>query len=405
MSLAAGGTTPLAVTARLTRSGYEVSFKGQASVARVRELARIAGLPGAGALNSLAGEAISMDLSAAGPWMAVPSIPFSGPLPAAGALALAAPTGSAPGPAGSDELEGSVTLRNASWKAGFLANPVEIAQATLHLGQGGLIWDPVVFSYGPVKGTATLSVPAHCDAPCLPGFQVRFGQLDAGVLQSALLGAHEPGTLLSTLIDRLRSADKSTPPWPAMQGTVKADSFILGPVTLTAATAAVSIDSTGATITALDAGLLGGQVHGAGTLSFDQGKPAYTFSGAAEKLNPAQVSQLAGLEGSGSGIKADGKIELSGFSGKDLPAVAKGEFHFEWERGRLGAVGSSPAVPAALARFDRWSGDAEVGNGVISMKDTEVQQGARTEPVDARITLGGIPKATFTIPKSALSQR
>jgi len=400
MSLAAGGTAPLAVTARLTRSGYAVSLKGQADVARARELARIAGLPEAGALNSLAGEAISMDLSAAGPWMAAPSIPFAGPLPVAGASALADPAGSAFGRVGGDELEGTVTLRNANWKAGFLANPVEIAQATLHLGQGGLIWDPVVFSYGPVKGTATLSVPAHCEAPCLPGFQVRFGPLDAGVLQSALLGAREPGTLLSTLIDRLRSADKSTPPWPAMQGTVRADSFILGPVTLTAATAAVSIDSTGATITSIDAGLLGGQMHGAGTLSFDQGKPAYTFSGVAEKLNPAQVGRLVGLEGSGNGIKADGKIELSGFSGKDLPAVAKGEFHFEWERGRLGAAGSATAVPAVLARFDRWSGDAEVGNGVISVKDAEVQQGARREAVDAKITLGAVPKVIFAAPKA-----
>jgi len=35
------------------------------------------------------------------------------------------------------------------------ANYVEIAKATLHLDNGEVRWDPVDFSYGPVKGTAT----------------------------------------------------------------------------------------------------------------------------------------------------------------------------------------------------------------------------------------------------------
>jgi len=64
-----------------------------------------------------------------------------------------------------------VILHNANWKADYLANYVEIAKATLHLDNGEVRWDPVDFSYGPVKGTASLTLPANCDpaSPACPG--------------------------------------------------------------------------------------------------------------------------------------------------------------------------------------------------------------------------------------------
>jgi len=400
MSVPAGGTAPLAITARLSRAGYVVTVKGQASVARARELAKAAGLPGAalagpGPLDALAGDPVVIDVGASGPWMVSPIVSF-GAVPAAAGGALASTVAAA---SAGDQFNGTITLHNANWKAGFLANPVEISQATLHLGPGKLLWDPVAFTYGPVKGTASVTVPVHCDgaAACQPRFQIDFGQLDAGALRSALLGAQEQGTLLSTLIDRFRSSDQSAPAWPLLQGVVKADSFVLGPVTLGGVTAHVSIDANGAEITSLDAVLLGGQAHGAGTISFDQGKPAYAFAGKAEKLNPAQVGRLVGLQATGRSFDAEGKIDLSGFSGKDLPAVAQGEFHFEWQRGTLAAASG----PAALARFDRWSGDAAVAGGIITLKGTEVQQGSRKQAMDAKITLGAAPKVIFTAVKEA----
>ena len=48
-------------------------------------------------------------------------------------------------------------LHNANWRADYLANHVEIAEATLQLGGDSLVWDPILFSYGPVKGTASIS--------------------------------------------------------------------------------------------------------------------------------------------------------------------------------------------------------------------------------------------------------
>jgi hypothetical protein len=296
-----------------------------------------------------------------------------------------------------DSLAGTVTLRNANWKADYLANHVEISEATLHVnlvaGIGDTRLDPVEFSYGPLKGTARLQVPGRCDTPetCPTQFQIQFGDLDAATVQTAILGAHEKGTMLSDLISRLRPS--AAPLWPRLQGTVKASSIVLGPVTLKDATAELRFQPTGAEIASLDATLLGGKMHGTGTLAAGD-KPAYTLEGNFEKLNPVSVGQLLGETWRGGTFDANGKIELSGYTGDDLAGSAKGTLRFEW---RHGAVGGT--APPALARFDRWTGDAAISDGQISLGQNEVAQGSRKHTVDARVPLTDPPKVSFPAPK------
>jgi hypothetical protein len=405
VAIPAGGAGPLTVTARLALSGYQITVRGQASIARARELARISGMAGAAALDAVAGEPLSVNLSAQGPWLPAERIPFSQVSP--GGVLAGAGGSLASSVAAGDSLRGDVTLHNANWKADFLANHVEISQATLHLGDGDMRWDPVIFSYGPVKGTASLSVPAVCDPPqpCSPTFQVQFGDLDASTLQAAVLGARAPGTLISTLIARLHPS--SAPAWPSIGGTVKANSLILGPVTLSDATATLNIQQNGAEITGLDANLLGGTVHGAGTLRTPgpgRDRPAYTLEGHFEKLSPAAVGQLLGLRCSGGALNGDGKIDLSGFTDKDLAASVKGALHFEWRHGAIGAQGAqshAAPVPPALVRFDRWTADTGIANGAVTLKQNEVQQGASRRAVEATVTLGDPPRVIFGSPKEA----
>jgi hypothetical protein len=420
VAIPAGGTSPLAVTARLALSGYQLTVHGQASVARTRELAHMAGIADAAVLDSLAGGPVTVDLTAAGPWLPTENAPFSKSLPVAVAPDTAKlPVGSRLGvetaaPPLTDSLSGTLTVHNANWKADYLANHVEIAQAILHLGKGELRWDPVAFSYGPVKGTASLSLPAHCEAAetCLPRFQLEFGNLEASALQAAILGAHEPSTLLSTLIARFRPASSSNlPVWPPLEGTVKVDSLILGPVTLTEATATMRILRSGVQITDLDADLLGGHVHGGGTLSTasDEARPSYTLEGHFEKLSPAAVGQLLGLKWSGGAFQADGKIDLAGFTDNELAASAKGTLHFDWRHGVAAAQDSASstavAVPAALARFDSWTADADIANGTVTLKQNEVQQGPRKRAVEGTLTFGDPPKVSFAAPKETQARR
>lgn len=417
MTVPVGGTTPLTVTARLARSGYRLTVRGQASMQRSRELAHISGLPGASALDAFAGDPVSVDLEAAGPWLPAPTAPFATSsttvLPAEGGVAesKAAPAAAASVNPASDSLTGTVTLHNANWKADFLANHLEISEATLHLGQGELLWDPVVFSYGPVKGTGSLSLPVECEPgqKCPPTFTVQFGDLNAGVLQAAILGAHEPGTLLSTLIARLRPSDAAAA-WPPLEGSVKAESLVLGPVTLHGAIATLRILPSGAEIRDLDADLLGGHLHGGGTLTTaaNQGKPGYTLEGRFDKLSAASVGQLLGASWSGSNFNAEGRIELSGFTDMDLATSAKGTLHFDWQHGSIKSVSGSAAsavIPAALAHFDRWTADADVANGAITLKENQAQQGSRKSGIEGSLTFGTPARVSFATAKGKKEQR
>jgi len=415
MTVPAGGAGPLTIAVRMGASGYQVGVRGQASVARGRELAHMAGLPDLSALDGLAGDPMTLDLEATGPWLPTPDVPFAKSAATqiqaaegkAGTAPVASGSAGSTKNAGTDSWTGAVTLRNANWKADYLANRVQIAEATLHVEQGQFRFDPVVFSYGPVKGTASLSLPVGCDAgpTCRPAFAVQFGDLNAGVLQAAFLGAHEPGTLLSTLIAKLRPTDNA-PTWPAVEGSVKAESLVLGPVTLHGATATLRILPTGAEITGLDADLLGGHVHGGGTLTTgaEQGKPGYALDGQFDRLSAAAVGQLLGESWSGKSFDADGKITLSGFTDKDLASSAKGTLHFDWRHGSIRSAAGTAVIPAALARFDHWTADAEVANGTITLKENQVQQGSSKGSIEGALSFGNPPKVSFVTPKDLLAK-
>jgi hypothetical protein len=395
VAIPAGGAVPLTLSTRLALSGYQVTVHGQASIARAREFAHVSGMESASALDTLAGEPLQIDLNAEGPWMA-PRRPL-GQLPTPATSGAPVPV-AAPG----DTLAGTVTLHNSNWKADYLANHVEISQATLHLEPGQLRWDPVAFSYGPLKGTARVNLPSACPAslPCSPRIEVQFGALDASAFQTAVLGAQKPGTVLSTLIDRLRSS--SAPAWPEIDLTFKAESLLLGPVTLRDFQANLRTLQTGAEITGFEAGLLGGKIHGNGAFqlpSSAQGKPAYALEGQFEKLSPPEVGKLLGLRWSGGTFDGNGKLELSGFTGKDLTASAKGALHFDWLHGAAGPQ------PAALARFDRWVADAEIANGSVTLKQNQVHAASHNATVQASVAIADPPKAVFASDKPLKAKR
>ena len=83
--------------------------------------------------------------------------------------------------------------------------------------------------------------------------------------------------------------------------------------------------------------------------------------------------------------------------------------HFDW---RGGAIGNQPSasskagpVPAALGRFDLWTGDAEIAKDAVTIKQSQAQQGARKKAIEATITLDTPPKASFTSTKETPAKR
>ncbi len=437
VAIPAGGKAPLVLNLRLALYGYEAGIHGQASLARARELAQMAGQGAAPLLEDLAGEPLTASLIAEGPWLQGGNIPPIGEPPSTPTVA---PTpGPTPGPVlraslpaspgsrqaagpqlsafdrcikpAADSISGTITVHSVNWRADYLANHVEIAEATLHLGDGALRWDPVAFSYGPIKGTASVTWPVNCavavaqsPAACAVQFQAQFGRLDASEMEAAFLGARRTGTLLSNLIARFQPA--SAPPWPPMEGAINADSLQVGPVMLRQVAATVKIADEGAEIGDLTAGALGGQVKASGTVQWgagDQAAPAYTVTAQLDGLSAAAVGQLLGLRWPGGAIKASGKIDLSGFTGKDLASSAKGTLHFDWRHGavvsqgatRVTASSKAAPLPPALAHFDDWTGDAQIAAGAITLGKNQMVSGARKRAIEGSVTFGKPPKVQF----------
>lgn len=409
--VAAGGTSPLDVDMHFGPEGYQITLRGTMSLSRARELAQTAKIAEAAALNNLSGDPALLNLSAQGPWVDQDAF-----------TAGSQPSLNSSGEPAVDTVEGTVTLRTVNWRPEFLASRVAISEAVLHLDRSGILWEPIEFSYGPVKGTASVAAPANCSAPgaaepnaaanaCVPRFDVRFGALDAAELQSAFLGARHRGTLLDSLIARLRL---STPPaWPQLEGSIEANSLTLGQITIHHASAKAKIEAQSAELSALEGNILGGQLHGNATLGWagDEGnEPSYIVDMRLTGIAAPAAGKLMGVQWTGGPLNLTGKINLSGFRPADLAGSAKGTLHFVWKQGRMamtaGAKEEEPVTPATatppampLAHFDEWSGEVQVGNGEAKLGQNQLLSAGHKRMMDGEVVLTNPPKVRFATVK------
>jgi hypothetical protein len=104
-------------------------------------------------------------------------------------------------------------------------------------------------------------------------------------------------------------------------------------------------------------------------------------------------------------MNADGRVELSGFTAEDLASSAHGMLHFEWKHGSMAAEGEAGEVPTELAHFDRWTADAEIANGAITLKDNALKQGVRKGKVEGALAFGDPAKLTLEAPKVTQAKR
>ena len=402
-TIPAGAPTPLAVSVRLTQSGYKVSIKGAGTSARLHQIAQAAGLKEADALDAIAGDPVTLDLSIAGPWLPAPEILLAESAGVSAGPVMGGPI--VPTQPVPDRLTGTISLHNANWKTDALATAVQIPQAVLHLNGGTRTWDPIAFVYGPLKGTARVVIPVcDPDLECPPTVSLDFPTLDAADLQGSLLGAEKEGTLLSNVFSRLTSS--SDRKWPAFQGMLKAKSFVLGPVTLQNATADLKVGPKRAELTSLDAEMLGGQIHLTGKIE-NGDKPIYSLEGQAEGIEPVEFCRMLELKCAGRPLDATGKVQLAGLSESELGSSAKGTLHFDWTKGAIAdrITEGADSVPATLSRFDDWSADAEIANNSVTLGENSIKSGRRTAAVKASVTFGVPPRVTFGGPKPAAPKK
>jgi len=412
-------TPPQSITVRadLGMQGYQVVLAGGAPAARLRELAFALGAPHLNAVDSLVAGTADLDLTATGPWMAASDVVT--PLPSVSGAAVA---DGAPAIPSADSLAGTVQLHHVEWKAPYLASAVEMPQGLITIsttgavltsdfsfgGRGGSSDDSGKDSQGnAVHGSVQVTASAVCSSnDCQPQVSIRFATLDVGAMQAALLGAPTKKSLLSPLIDRMRSSDR--PKWPALALGVQAESLVLGPVTLRKVSARIKMRERDVVLEQWDAGMLGGTASGTGHFSWADDSPKFAVEGTFTGVDATEAGALVQGNWSGSPLSGSGSVQLSGLTGKDLAASAVGDLRFNWQHGTM--VLNNPGIkPASEAdaeagdetetaeqvRFESWTGALAIKGGRAELGENALVQGKRSIPVTGSIAFGGPVKLSL----------
>jgi AsmA family len=418
----------LIVRLLLTEAGYNATVGGTASIAKLRELAYDFGAPHQEAADRFSAGTADVDLAATGPWIPSSNIAIAvpaTPAPVQPTQTTRASTVAASLPAAADGLAGSLQLHRAEWQAPYLARPVELPQGNIALTASSVTLTSD-FTYGALKGSLTGSLPANippstsagtipCDAStCPPQLQIRLGAVEAKDIQEALLGAPEKRTLLSPLIDKMRSSDH--PKWPPVTVRVQSDSLVLGPATLTKPTLLLKLTDSEIVLQSWEAGILGGSANGTGRCAWDASNLKYTLEGQFTKISPAQLGTLLNSTAatsdadtdsepatagawSGGPLNGSGSLQISGLNSKELAASATGAVHFSWPRGSIPIAATAhddaTASTPAETRFDAWDGTTTLAAGKAQLAANVMHQGKHTSSVTGTLPFGRPPHLTL----------
>jgi hypothetical protein len=365
----------------LNRLGYNAEISGSATPAKLRSLAYAFGIPQQDAADGFAGGTADIDLNVSGLWVP-PSTPEQ---PSASLLVSAAPAAGTDG--FTDSVTGSLQLHHTHWQAPYLARPVDLQQANVYLTAKGIDLGSD-FTFGTLKGALAITAPTPCAAPdCVPDVQLRFTTLDAAAVQTALRGTPQKQSLLSPLMDRMRSNEK--PAWPAAALSLSADTLALGPVALRKPVARLHFDGGKVIVQKLDAALLSGDLHLTGSFETTAGIPQYTVEGAWNQVRPEELGALLSTHLSGGQISGTGSLTLSGADSTALAASAKGQAHFEWRKGAL------PDLTPKSTRFDSWTGIFQISPAGAQLGENELLTGSHRSALSGTIYFLPAPKLTL----------
>ncbi len=404
---------PVAIRLALSPAGYNGSVNGSAESEQLRELAYALGSPHLDALDEFEGGTVNVDLTGAGPWLPTPesSEPRTSPPPVSASTARkAVPSRQAPPNAepGSEALAGTLHVASVVWKPPFLASAVQVSQGALTISGGESLF-AADFTYGGIAGSVSVKARSACNGShCAPQVQLRFGSLDAALVQSALLGAPAQKSLLAPLTAQLaqftqnnQSDAANKTGWPDADVNVQAESLTLGPAILHKPVIDLELNEGQVRLTHWEANLLAGSAQGTGAFSLHKDGPAYSLEGKLTNINASQLGALFSSHWSGGAINASGSIQLSGLTAKQFAASAQGDVTFDWLNG---VVSSTPTAlaktghAAAPSRFDQWSGKLAIKDGKAALAENYLVSGKRKTSATGEIPFEAPAKLVFPSP-------
>jgi uncharacterized protein involved in outer membrane biogenesis len=239
-----------------------------------------------------------------------------------------------------------------------------------------------------IQGSVVVTASTDCKtADCVPVVQLHFDTVDAAQAEAALLGSPQQKSLLSPLIDRMRSTDR--PKWPDAAVIAQADSLTLGPATLQKVTVRMRFKGSEIALQDWEAGLLDGSAKGTGNFSWTGNKPDYSLDGNFTRVNPSALGALLNSPLSGGLLNGSGSVHLIGLSAKELGDSASGQLKFDWTKGTL-------ATASQEVHFDDWSGTVAIQGGMAQVGQNAMLASRHSSVVAGTIPFNGPAKFSVT---------
>jgi hypothetical protein len=249
------------------RSGYSMTIRGPAEIARVLRVANVLGVP---ALKADAEGTAQLDVLVSGSW--------------AGSLAEGF-TGFSP-----PQVTGSVQLHDARASVHGINGPIEIASAELQLSSNQTLVDKLRARAGNALWTGSLSLPRGCSAEnaCRIQFSLNGDQVSMKTLADWLRPPENERRWYQVLADSPRPSSFLRNLQAA--GTLSTNRMLIRDVIANRVSASVDLQRGILKISDLRADVLGGKYRGNWQIDFSGGTPAYSGTGTLTSISLAQIA-------------------------------------------------------------------------------------------------------------------
>ena len=359
------GTSPAALAAQFTRSGYQVNAQGSASPARLLALGQALGLPRLPAGYRLLAPAASAAAPAAAPSSAAQTRFLAEiDLQVAGEWAKFAPP----------RLQGSVQLHNVTAEIAAMAKPVEIKSGKLSVTESEISAQNIVAAIpgSHIDLQGSISLPRGCSSPqlCVMTFDIRAGQVDLDEVNRLLNPRLRPGlwSILRSSLPGSGAPDSGASGsagvanfWKGRraQGHLAINRLVMKLVAATQVTADLNLAGDKLFLSNTRASLWGGVYQGQWSADFSLDPPVFEGNGTLQNISLAETAGVMRENWASGPASITGRLSFSGHNFDDYKRSIIATISFDWKNGLLRHVVLDGGAPLS---FTEWSGKAEVRN-------------------------------------------
>src|SRR5450432_800256 len=320
------------------RAGYNASFSGEASIQRLLQIARAAGVT---AVHPAVEGDAKFDWQANGVW----------------------------GGLDQGQNTGAVHLSRGRVEFPGLNAPIEIAAADVKLTPDTFQLQGLSATAGGMRWTGSLSRPRVCTGPASCAIQVDLRADEvSGEKLNLLLNPNIQKQPWYRILAGNPSKNGAALRALNVEGMVRADRFMVGDLAADAVTAQVKLGDGHLRLTDFRGTVLGGSHTGDWEADFTKEAPAYTLAGSIEKVSLSQLARPMHsnwISGTGRGSY---EMTLSGWGEKDLHASARGTLALFARDGTLTRFGPSGAL-----KFGKLEATFTTGESLVVVSEGKVE--------------------------------